>query len=129
MGALVVYYDTPVKVKSIKLLQAFIPQPYTWSCANHSRDRGIISNLDNFTNKQQPVVSRIDMFMKLALLVGVILVLILFWLYPNLIRLGLYAEGIVCLGLFCFAKRVGTYVNVGLKNQNKPNRKLGACQT
>ncbi|MFT6989820.1 MAG: hypothetical protein ACJASL_001793 [Paraglaciecola sp.] len=59
-----------------------------------------MSNIKNFSNRQQPVVSKMDMSMKIALLVGIIIVLFLFWFYPNLIRLSLYAGGILCLGLF-----------------------------
>jgi hypothetical protein len=58
-----------------------------------------MSNI-NTTIKQQSTVTKIDMSMKIALLIGVILLLFLFWFYPNLIRLSLYLGCFVCLGLF-----------------------------
>jgi hypothetical protein len=51
-------------------------------------------------NPQHPPVKKIDMSMKIALFVGVVLVAFLFWFYPNLIRLSLYTGIVVCLGLF-----------------------------
>jgi len=56
--------------------------------------------MSNLSNTQQPAVTKIDMSMKIALLVGVILLLFLFWFNPHLIRVSLYAGCIVCLGLF-----------------------------
>jgi hypothetical protein len=51
-------------------------------------------------NKPQPAVKKLDMSLKIALLIGVVLLLFLFWFYPNLIRLSLYAGCMLCLGLF-----------------------------
>lgn len=59
-----------------------------------------MSNTSYLTNKPQPAVTKMDMSMKLALLIGAALLLFLFWFYPNLIRLSLYAGCIVCLGLY-----------------------------
>lgn len=59
-----------------------------------------MSNTNQLKNKQQPVVTKIDMFMKVALCVGVTLMLFLFWFYPHFIRLSFYVGCFVCLGLF-----------------------------
>jgi hypothetical protein len=56
--------------------------------------------MNNLSNKLPPAVTKIDMSMKIALLVGLIILLFLFWLNPNLVRLSLYAGCIVCSGLF-----------------------------
>jgi len=56
--------------------------------------------MSNVTNKQQPAVTRVDMSMKIALFIGVMLLIFLFWFSPNLIRLCLYAGRILCLRLF-----------------------------
>lgn len=52
------------------------------------------------SNKSQPAVSKIDLSMKVALFLGAVLLVFLFWFWPNLIRLSLYAGVFVCLGLF-----------------------------
>jgi len=54
----------------------------------------------HLANKPQHAVKKLDMSLKIALLIGVMLLLFLFWFYPNLIRLSLYAGCILCLGLF-----------------------------
>ncbi len=59
-----------------------------------------INNVNNLNNTPQPVVKKIDMSLKLALLVGVILLLFLFWFFPSLVKASLYAGAIICLGLF-----------------------------
>jgi hypothetical protein len=59
-----------------------------------------MSNTSNLIKQQQPAVTKMDMSMKVALLIGAALLIFLFWFYPNLIRLSLYAGCIVCLGLF-----------------------------
>jgi hypothetical protein len=59
-----------------------------------------MSNTSNLSNKQHPTVKKMDMSMKVALLIGVVLLVFLFWFYPNLIKLSLYAGVFVCLGLF-----------------------------
>ena len=41
MGSLDTYYDTPAKVKSIKLLQTLKQQPYTGESANFSSKKPI----------------------------------------------------------------------------------------
>lgn len=55
---------------------------------------------NDLPNQTQPKVTKMDMSMKVALLIGAGLLLFLFWFYPNLIRLSLYAGCFVCLGLF-----------------------------
>ncbi|WP_339724492.1 DUF1353 domain-containing protein [uncultured Paraglaciecola sp.] len=59
-----------------------------------------MSNIKSVSNKAQPQVTKMDMSMKVALLIGGVLIVFLFWFYPNLIRLSLYTGCVVCLGLF-----------------------------
>ena len=56
--------------------------------------------MTNNTIKQQPAVTKMDMSMKIALLMGVMLLLFLFWFYPNLVLFSLCLGCVVCLGLF-----------------------------
>jgi hypothetical protein len=59
-----------------------------------------INNVNNPNDTPQPVVKKIDMSLKLALLVGVILLLFLLWFSPSFVKASLYAGAIICLGLF-----------------------------
>jgi hypothetical protein len=59
-----------------------------------------IDNVINLNNTPQPVVKKIDMTLKLAVLVGILLLLFLFWFFPSLVNYSLYAGAIICLGLF-----------------------------
>jgi len=59
-----------------------------------------MTNPNNLTKEPHPPIKKIDMSMKVALLIGMVLIVFLFWFYPYLIRLSLYAGCIVCLGLF-----------------------------
>ena len=49
MGAIRTYYDTPAKVKSIKLLQAFIHQPYTRKQASRFSNKDIYGQPQQYT--------------------------------------------------------------------------------
>lgn len=59
-----------------------------------------MSDIHNVTNNPSPSVTKIDMSMKVALLIGAVLLIFLFWFYPNFVRLSIYTGIVVCLGLY-----------------------------
>ena len=56
--------------------------------------------MTNNTIKQQPAVIKLDISIKIALLMGIMLLLFLLWFYPSLVLFSSYLGCIVCLGLF-----------------------------